>query len=62
MIMFHRFLIGTAIVFCASFAWWSYDAYRGSGSIVQLSLALAFGIAAVVLVYYLKNLLRILHS
>lgn len=62
MIMFHRFLIGTAILFCGSFAWWSFNAYRGSASTVQLTLAIAFGIAAMAFVYYLKNLRRILHS
>jgi len=62
MIMFHRFLIGTAILFCAAFSWWSYEAYRGSASTVQLALAIAFGLAALAFVYYLKNLRRILHS
>ncbi|MGQ0646058.1 MAG: hypothetical protein ACT4P7_00715 [Gemmatimonadaceae bacterium] len=62
MIIFHRFLIGTAIIFCVGFARWSQLAYRESGSALQLSLAIAFGVAAVVLAYYLKNLRRFLHS
>ena len=34
MILFHRFLIGTAILFCAGFAWWSLEASRTSGSLL----------------------------
>ena len=61
MIIFHRFLIGTAILFCAGFAWWSLAAYRVSGNTVQLSMAIAFGVATIALAYYLKNLRRFLH-
>lgn len=61
MIIFHRFLIGTAIIFCAGFAWWSQAAYRASGSAVQLTLAIVFGVAALALTYYLKNLRRFLY-
>ena len=62
MIIFHRFLIGTAIIFCAGFAWWSYAAYRASGSAGQLTLAIVFAVAALALAYYLKNLRRFLHN
>ena len=62
MIIFHRFLIGTAILFCAGFAWWSLAAYRSSGSVGQLTLAIVFAIAALTLAYYLKNLRRFLHN
>ena len=62
MIIFHRFLIGTAIVFCAGFARWSLMAYRTSGEALQLSMAIAFAVAAIALSYYLKNLRRFLHS
>ena len=61
MIIFHRFLIGTAIIFCAGFAWWSQSAYRASGRPLQLTLAIIFGIAALALAYYLKNLRRFLY-
>ncbi|MEO6445067.1 MAG: hypothetical protein ABIZ91_06620 [Gemmatimonadaceae bacterium] len=61
MIMFHRFLIGTAILFCVTFAGWSYQAYRVSANTGQLLLAIVFGVAAVALAYYLKNLRRFLH-
>lgn len=61
MIIFHRFLIGTAILFCVGFARWSQLAYRATGSALQLSLAIAFGLAAIALAYYLKNLRRFLH-
>ena len=61
MIIFHRFLIGTAIIFCAGFAWWSQAAYRASGSALQLTLALVLAVAALALAYYLKNLRRFLY-
>jgi hypothetical protein len=61
MIIFHRFLIGTAILFCAGFAWWSQAAYRGSGNAVHLAMAIVFGVAALALTYYLKNLQRFLY-
>ena len=38
MILFHRFLIGTAILFCAGFAAWSLNAARSSGSTGLLAL------------------------
>ncbi|MGH7637824.1 MAG: hypothetical protein ACREOK_09230 [Gemmatimonadaceae bacterium] len=61
MIHFHRFLIGTAILFCAAFSWWSFDASRASGAWVLKALAITFAIAVVALAYYLKNLQRFLH-
>jgi hypothetical protein len=61
MIIFHRFLIGTAILFCLGFAAWTLAAYRSAGGTLQLVLAVAFAIAAVALGYYLKNLDRFLH-
>jgi len=61
MIIFHRFLIGTAIVFCAGFAVWTFLNSRSSGSTGAMLLSLAFGVAAIGLSYYLKNLKRFLH-
>lgn len=60
MIVFHRFLIGTAIVFCAVFAAWAFVSWRGTGSALSLALAIAFAVATVALGYYLKNLRRFL--
>lgn len=62
MILFHRFLIGTAILFCAGFAWWAVDASRAGGSTALLTLGVAFGAAALALGYYLWNLDRFLHG
>ena len=62
MITFHRFLIGTAIVFCLGFARWSQLAYRASGDTLLLTLAIVFGAIAVGFAYYLKNLKRFLHA
>ena len=60
MIAFHRFLIGTAIVFCAVFAVWSIVAFRSSGGALPLVLGAVFALAAAGLSYYLKNLRRFL--
>ena len=61
MIIFHRFLISTAILFCAGFAAWALVAFRSDGGTIQLVLGVTFGLAAVALGYYLKNLNRFLH-
>jgi hypothetical protein len=61
MIIFHRFLISTAILFCAGFAAWALNTFRSDGGTTQLVLGVTFGLAAVVLGYYLKNLNRFLH-
>ncbi len=61
MITFHRFLIATAIVFCLGLAVWMVAAYAADGPAVMLVLGISFGIAAVGLSYYLKNLDRFLH-
>ena len=60
MIAFHRFLIGTAILFCAIFAVWSIVAYRADGGAVPLALGIGFAAAGAGLGYYLKNLGRFL--
>jgi hypothetical protein len=61
MIIFHRFLIGTAILFCAGFATWSLNAFRNTGGTIQLVLGVSFAVATIALGYYLKNLNRFLH-
>ena len=60
MIPFHRFLIGTAILFCAGFAIWSLRAFGSTNSSSQLVLGVTFALAAAALTYYLKNLRRFL--
>jgi hypothetical protein len=60
-IPFHRFLIGTAILFCVGFAIWAFAAYRATGGTLQLALGVVFTIAGGALGYYLKNLDRFLH-
>jgi hypothetical protein len=59
-ITFHRFLIGTAIVFSAGFAVWALVSFRRHGGVLVLGLGLFFTVAAVALAYYLKNLNRFL--
>ena len=60
MIPFHRFLIGTAIAFCAGFAIWAMREFSSTSSPSLLILGISFAIAAVGLAYYLKNLRRFL--
>ena len=60
MIPFHRFLIGTAIVFSAGFALWAHRAYQTDGSTVFRVLSACFGAATGALCYYLINLKRFL--
>jgi hypothetical protein len=58
-IIFHRLLIGTAIVFCLGFSGWMLLTSReGTMSLV---LGGGFLVAGVGLAYYLKNLNRFLH-
>ena len=59
MILFHRFLIGTAIIFCAGLGVWMFVSYRGNAGL--MILAAAFVVAAGGLTYYLKHLNRFLH-
>jgi hypothetical protein len=60
MILFHRFLIATAILFCAGFAAWTLAMFRSDGSTRTLALGVAFALAAAGLGYYLRHLDRFL--
>lgn len=58
LIIFHRILIGTAIVFGAGFAVWEFLAYRQTGAVENLLIGIGAVVVAVALGYYLKNLKR----
>lgn len=60
MIAFHRLLIGTAIVFCAAFSFWSVMSFTTNGSIAALVLGILFALATFALAYYLAHLKRFL--
>jgi hypothetical protein len=60
MIVFHRFLIATAICFCLVFAAWAFTGWRERGDVGALALAAAFAAAGLALGYYLKHLNRFL--
>lgn len=60
MIAFHRFLIGTAILFCAGFSVWALAAFRVNGGAMPLILGIVFALGTLALSYYLKNLRRFL--
>lgn len=60
MIIFHRFLIGTAIVFCAGFSAWVFSGSGSGGTATNTLLGTAFLLGALALTYYLKNLKRFL--
>lgn len=57
---FHRFLIATAILFCALFAAWEFRIFSADGGFGPLALAVIFALAAAGLTYYLANLSRFL--
>ena len=59
-IAFHRILISTAIVFCGLFSAWQAASFFREGLWLGLVLGLAFGAAALGLVYYLAHLDRFL--
>ncbi len=60
MIIFHRFLIGTAIAFFLLFAVWSISVYSSAGDTLLLVLGIVSIVVAAALAYYLKNLKRFL--
>ena len=60
MIVFHRLLIGTFILFSAGFAAWSFLTYRGSGGTMPLVMAVLSTLAAAAFGYYLRHLQRFL--
>lgn len=60
LISFHRLLIATAIVFCGGYAIWEVLRFLSDGGVGSLLLAVAFGLAATGLAYYLRHLGRIL--
>ena len=60
LIAFHRFLIGSAIVFCGGFAAWEFRAYASSGETGTLVLGVVFVFLTLGLVYYLWHLRRFL--
>lgn len=58
LIVFHRILVSTAIVFCGVMAWFEATRFRNEGSRAALLIgALCLAIAAA-LAWYLKNLRR----
>lgn len=62
MIVFHRLLITTAIMFCAAFAVWMFRSWQGSRVALELIAAIAFAVFAIGLSVYLANLKRILKT
>ena len=61
-ISFHRFLIATAIAFCAVFAAWEFRIFTAGGGLGALAVGVLFALAAAGLAYYLANLARFLNS
>jgi membrane protein implicated in regulation of membrane protease activity len=61
LILFHRLLIATAIVFCAMFSAWELGAYFRAGGTSRLVMAIVFAILTVALSWYLKRLARVLN-
>ena len=60
LIAFHRFLIGSAIVFCGGFSAWEFRAYAAGGGTGALVLGWVFVLLTLGLIYYLWHLRRFL--
>ncbi len=60
LISFHRFFIATGIVFCLGFGYREINNYLTTGEVGSLVVGVCFGVAGLVLGYYLKNLARFL--
>ena len=58
LIVFHRILIGTAIVFGVGFAIWEFLAYRQTGAVENLLIGIGAAVISGFFAYYLKNLKR----
>ena len=58
LILFHRILIGTAIVFGIGFAVWEFLTYRRTGAAENLLIGVGSAAVSAALGYYLKNLKR----
>lgn len=58
LIMVHRILIGTAIVFGAGFAAWEFLAFRQTGAVENLLIGAGAAVISAVFAYYLKHLKR----
>ena len=58
LIIFHRILIGTAVVFGVGFAVWEFLTYRRTGAVENLLIGVGAAVISVALGYYLKNLRR----
>ncbi len=57
---FHRFLSGSALVFCGGFSVWEFRAYSASGDTGALVMGVVFVFLTLGLVYYLWHLRRFL--
>ncbi len=58
LIIFHRILIGTAIVFGVGFAIWELLTYRRTGAVENLLIGIGAAVVSALFAYYLKNLKR----
>ncbi len=57
-IIAHRILIGTAVCFGVFYTGWEALAYRETGELTHLVIAIITAVITVALAYYLKNLRR----
>jgi len=58
LIIFHRVLIGTAIVFGFGFSVWELLTFRRTGAMENLLVGVAAAVLSGLFAYYLKNLKR----
>lgn len=57
-IIAHRILIGTAILFGVFFTGWQAVKYRQTGQVEHLVIAVVTALVTIAMAYYLKNLRR----
>jgi len=61
-IIAHRILIGSAILFGVFFTGWQAVKYHQTGRLEHLVIALVAGLITLAMAYYLKNLKRFVGS
>lgn len=58
LIVFHRLLVSTSILFCGVMVWFQAIRWKNGGGFEALAVGAAFVVVAVALCWYLLNLKR----
>ncbi|MBI3015119.1 MAG: hypothetical protein HYY65_08700 [Candidatus Tectomicrobia bacterium] len=60
LVIFHKILIGTAVLFGLGFSGWEFLSYRRTGHVEDLVISVSAVMISAALGYYLRNLKRFL--